>query len=303
LGGPTDWVYFDGTVVLKQIIFVRICWDKIMEKRMLEQNINDERGQGGNPISYRPEIRIIAEDYEIPQLNRKRRISILLPKSYGSSEKSYPVLYLHDGQNLFDGGGPFGNWAIDEKLSDLASKGMGDVIVVAIDHAEEERVLEFSPFKETKWGKGDGKKYLKFLVETLKPHIDKNFRTLKEREHTGVGGSSMGGLISIYAGLRYPSVFGKLMIFSPSLWITPKIYFDAIAFHQPYPTDIYLYAGGAESVNMVGNVKRLKQVLEDKNKEGAMVNIELHIDPQGKHEEWFWSQEFPAAMEFLYYRN
>jgi predicted alpha/beta superfamily hydrolase len=274
-----------------------------MEKSMLEHNINEEGSKGESNKSYCPEIRIIADDYEIPQLNRKRRISILLPNGYGSSSKSYPVLYLHDGQNLFDGGGPFGNWAVDEKLSEMARKGMGDIIVVAIDHAEEERVLEFSPFKETKWGKGDGKKYLKFLVETLKPHIDKNFRTLKERESTGVGGSSMGGLISIYAGLRYPSVFGKLMIFSPSLWITPKIYFDAINFHQPYPTDIYLYAGGAESVNMVGNVERLKQILEARNKEGTKVNIELNIDPNGKHEEWYWSKEFPTALEFLYFRN
>jgi len=270
---------------------------------MLENKIKGDGSQQEKPISYLPEIRIIAEDYDIPQLNRKRRISVLLPFSYKSSSKRYPVLYLHDGQNLFDGGGPFGNWAIDEKLSEMARNGMGDIIVVAIDHAEEERVLEFSPFKETKWGKGDGKKYLKFLVETLKPNIDKNYRTLKEREFTGVGGSSMGGLISIYAGLRYPSIFGKLMIFSPSLWITPKIYFDAINFHQPYPNDIYLYAGGAESVNMVGNVEKLKQILEERNKEDAEVNIEINIDPNGKHEEWFWSQEFPTALEFLYFRN
>ncbi|MBC8767483.1 alpha/beta hydrolase [Arenibacter sp. BSSL-BM3] len=274
-----------------------------MKKSMLENNNDGVESHLENPISYNPEIRIIADDYEIPQLNKKRRISVLLPHGYEYSSKSYPVLYLHDGQNLFDGGGPYGNWAIDEKLSDLSKNGMGDIIVVAIDHAEEERVLEFSPFKETKWGKGDGKKYLKFLVETLKPQIDKNFRTLKEREFTGVGGSSMGGLISIYAGLRYPSVFGKLMIFSPSLWITPKIYFDAINFHQPYPTDIYLYAGGDESANMVGNVEKLKQILEEKNKEGTKVNIELHIDPDGKHEEWFWSREFPTALEYLYFRN
>lgn len=272
-----------------------------MKKIMLNHNFNGVNDQRDSLLTYKPEILIIEEDYEIPQLNKRRRISVLLPHGYDSSSKSYPVLYLHDGQNLFGGGGPYGSWAIDEKLSELTRNGKGDVIVVAIDHAEEERVLEFSPFKETKWGKGDGKKYLKFLVETLKPHIDKNFRTLREREFTGVGGSSMGGLISIYAGLRYPSNFGKLMIFSPSLWITPKIYLDAINFHQPFPTDIYLYAGGAESVNMVGNVEKLKQILEAKNKERAKVNIELNIDPNGKHEEWFWSQEFPKALEYLYF--
>ena len=253
--------------------------------------------------SYAPEIRIIAEDYSIPQLNKKRRIAALLPYNYESSSKNYPVLYLHDGQNLFDKGGPYGNWNIDKKLELLAKEGKGDIIIIAVDHAEEERVLEFSPFKKTQWGKGHGKKYLQFLVETLKPYVDKNFRTLPTREFTGVGGSSMGGLISIYAGLKYPEVFSKLMIFSPSLWVTPKIYFDAINFKQPFPTAIYLYAGGAESVNMVPNVEHLKRVLEKENVAETKITIKLSIDPDGQHQEAFWGEEFPLAVDFLFFHN
>lgn len=252
--------------------------------------------------SYLPGIRIIAEDYNIPQLSKKRRISVLLPYNYDKTSKGYPVLYLHDGQNLFDDGGPYGNWGIDKKLAKLAQKGKGDIIIIAIDHAEEERVLEFSPFKKTKWGKGHGKKYLKFLVETLKPHVDKNFRTLSTREFTGIGGSSMGGLISIYAGLMYPEVFSKLMVFSPSLWITPKIYFDAINFDHPFPTEIYLYAGGKESENMVPNVKHLKRILEKKGVSANKINIHLSIDRKGQHSEAFWGEEFPVAVDHLFFR-
>lgn len=268
-----------------------------IERDMVKENKEIQNGM------YSPKITIIADDYIIPQLNKKRRISALLPYDYETSNKNYPVLYLHDGQNLFDKGGPYGNWSIDKKLELLAQEGKGDLIIIAVDHAEEERVLEFSPFKKTQWGKGHGKKYLQFLVETLKPYVDANFRTLPHREFTGVGGSSMGGLISIYAGLKYPEVFSKLMIFSPSLWVTPKIYFDAINFKQPFPTDIYLYAGGEESVNMVPNVEHLKRVLEKENISETKINIKLSIDPKGQHKEAYWGEEFPLAVDFLFFQK
>lgn len=96
---------------------------------------------------------------------------------------------------------------------------MADIIIVSIDHAEDERIAEFTPSYRTRLGVGDGKKYARFLADTLKPHVDQHFRTLPDRVHTGIGGSSMGGLITIYAGLMYPEVYGKLMVFSPSLWV------------------------------------------------------------------------------------
>jgi len=251
--------------------------------------------------SFAPLIKVIAEDYEIPQLGKDRRICVLLPHNYQKSRQHYPVLYLQDGQNLFGDKSPFGTWAIDEKLTKLAKIGKGDIIIIAIDHGEEERLKEFSPFRRTKLGRGEGKKYVHFLANTLKPYIDKNFRTLPSREFTGVGGSSMGGLISIYAGLMRPELFGKLMIFSPALWISPNIYWDAIHFMIPYQMDIYLYAGGEESKNMIPTTRRLKNILEQKGMDFSKINLNMSIDPQGRHHESYWGEEFPKAIQWLYF--
>jgi len=251
--------------------------------------------------SFAPLIKVLAEDYEIPQLGKDRRICALLPHNYRKSRQHYPVLYLQDGQNLFGDKSPFGNWAIDEKLTKLAKIGNGDIIIIAIDHAEEERLKEFSPFRRTKLGRGEGKKYVHFLANTLKPYVDQNFRTLPSREFTGVGGSSMGGLISIYAGLMRPEMFGKLMIFSPSLWISPNIYWDAIHFMIPYQMDIYLYAGGEESKNMIPTTRRLKNILEHKGMDFSKINLNMSIDPLGRHHESYWGEEFPKAIQWLYF--
>ena len=154
--------------------------------------------------NYQPIIEIIEEDYEIPQLKRHRRIAVLLPFDYYENDKEYPVLYLHDGQNLFDEESPFGNWAIDQSLGRLASQGSGDVVVVSIDHGGEDRLNEYLPFNTRKYGKGQGKLYIQFLMETLMPYVEKHFRVLTDGDHTGIGGSSMGALISLYAGLSFP---------------------------------------------------------------------------------------------------
>ena len=182
-----------------------------------------------NPNHY-PIIEVISESFEIPQLIKTRRIAALLPHNYYQSEKHYPVLYLQDGQNLFDDYAPFGSWGVDKKLAEMSENGLGEIIIISIDHAKEERIEEFTPSYKTKLGRGQGKKYVRFLADTLKPYVDKNFRTLNKREFTGIGGSSMGALISIYAGFMYPEVFSKLMVFSPSLWVAPNIHFPKHSF-------------------------------------------------------------------------
>lgn len=247
-----------------------------------------------------PEIRVISEQFEIPQLIKTRRIAALLPHNYSQSDRKYPVLYLQDGQNLFDEYAPYGNWGLDKKLAVMAEKGIGDIIIVAIDHAEEERIAEFTPSANTKLGRGQGKKYVRFLADTLKPYIDKHFRTLSGRSNTGIGGSSMGGLISIYAGMMYPEVYGRLMVFSPSLWAAPNIHFHAINLEAASDVKIYLYGGGEESINMIPNINNFKTAIE---KQGIEVNIDfkISIDPKGKHNEARWGEEFPKAAEWLFY--
>jgi len=249
-----------------------------------------------------PKVQVVSEKFEIPQLGKTRKVYILLPHDYDQNlDKHYPVLYMQDAQNLFGKGSNYGNWEIDKRLSLLTKKELGDVIVVAIEHGEEDRFNEYSPYTVEKKGKGLGMKYANFIVRKLKPFIDANYRTKTERKFTGIGGSSMGGLISIYAGLMYPEAIGRLMVLSPALWVSPKIYFDAIEFFNPMDTKIYLYGGGKESAAMIPNVKKMKETIESQGWDAEKIQIKLSTDPKGEHNEKRWGQEFPKAIEWLFY--
>ncbi|MBK7406925.1 MAG: alpha/beta hydrolase [Saprospirales bacterium] len=258
------------------------------------------KGLAYNP-EFLPKIQVISEQFEIPQLIKTRRIAALLPHDYHETDKCYPVLYLQDGQNLFDDFAPFGNWAVDKKLAVMAEKGIADIIIISIDHAAEERVAEFTPSYQTRLGVGDGKKYTRFLADTLKPFVDQHFRTLTDRTHTGIGGSSMGGLISIYAGLMYPEVYGRLMVFSPSLWVAPNIPDFGLPFDDPLPAKIYIYAGGKEGSSMIPNINRYRNALERKGMNMSHIDFRTSIDPEGTHSEEHWGREFPKALEWLFF--
>lgn len=250
--------------------------------------------------NFLPQIQLISDEFEIPQLNTTRKVWALLPHDYDYSSESYPVMYLQDAQNLFNENAEYGNWEIDKKLAVMSEYKVGKIIVIAVEHAEADRVKEYNVGK-TILGKGQGKKYIKFLVETLKPYVDSNFRTKKEREFTGIGGSSMGGLVSIFSGIRYPDVFGKLMIFSPSLWVTPKIKFKN--YENSEATKIYLYAGGDESETMIEHVETFKNSMLESEFVDDKMKINLSINKLGKHNETYWSDEFPKAIEWLFFNT
>lgn len=250
--------------------------------------------------SYYPRIEILDEAYEIAQLGRTRRIAVLLPHDYYQTDKKYPVMYLHDGQNLFDEYAPYGNWGVDKSLTTLSEQGIGDVIIVAIDHGGELRIQEYLPYSTPRYTDAEGGLYLRFMLEDLKPMIDARFRVLPERESTGIGGSSLGGLISLFAGFKHSDVFGKMMIFSPSLWISEEIYEMAKEYVPAGPTDIYLYAGGMESANHYGQVLRLENTLQEKRKYDDF-DITFSHNPTGQHKEIHWGHQFPIALKWLYY--
>jgi len=258
-----------------------------------------------NGLAYRPEllpdIRVISDRFEIPQLIKTRRIAALLPHDYEDSEKRYPVLYLQDGQNLFDEFAPFGTWGVDKKLAVMAEKGIADIIIISIDHAESERIAEFTPSWQTKLGVGDGKKYVRFLADTLKPYVDHHFRTLPGRQATGIGGSSMGGLVSIYAIMMHPEVYGRLLVFSPSLWVAPNIPRLNLPFADPDGTRIYIYAGGREGRSMIPNINRYGKALERSGLNRTNPDVRISIDPEGLHNEEHWGREFPKAVEWLFF--
>jgi predicted alpha/beta superfamily hydrolase len=252
--------------------------------------------------NFLPKVHLISEEFEIPQLNKTRRVWALLPYDYEESEESYPVLYLQDAQNLFNEKAKYGNWEIDKKLAVMSEYNIGKIIVIAIEHAEQDRIKEYNVGK-TILGVGQGKKYIRFITDTLKPFVDKTYRTKTERENTGIGGSSMGGLVSIFSGLMYPEVYGKLMIFSPSLWVIPKMDFNSIDFSEPGDTKIYLYAGGDESATMIDHVKKFKKNMIQNEFVTSKMKINLSINTLGKHNETYWSDEFPKAIEWLFFNT
>lgn len=250
--------------------------------------------------SYLPLIEIIDENFEIPQLIKTRRIAALLPHDYYSSNKSYPVLYLQDGQNLFDDFAPFGSWELPKKLAEMAKNGYGDIIVIAIDHAESERIKEFTPSQKTALGIGDGKKYASFLCETLKPYVDNLYRTRQEPEHTGIGGSSMGGLVSIYAAMQHPHTFSKLLIFSPSMWVSPELSKEFIYGTPEFNGRIYLYGGAKEGSDMIVHLEKFHELIKE-NPHGRNLPVKLSIREDGEHNETAWGVEFPAAVKWLFF--
>lgn len=255
-------------------------------------------GQSFNP-DYFPILAPCRAAISVPQLKTRRRARVLLPYDYAQTDKRYPVLYLNDGQNLIGAGSEYGSWEVDRRLAVLASRQHHDVIVVAIDHAGEKRIQEFTPDR-TIAGTGDGRNYLDFVTKTLKPLIDKTFRTKPEAATTGIGGSSMGGLISLYAGLLHPDVFGRLLVFSPSLWIAPTVYDDARALAGGFPAKWYLYGGVKESKHMVSSIKQFANALAW-NTLNRQIDVQVSIDPKGQHSESFWGHEFPNALEWLFY--
>lgn len=255
-------------------------------------------GHSVNP-EYWPKLGWLDNKFTMPQLRTTRRIRVLVPYDYDRSARHYPVLYLNDGQNLIGAGSEYGSWEVDRRLAVLASRHHHEVIVVAIDHGGVNRIREFTPEK-TLADTGDGHNYLKFLVHTLKPFIDSHFRTLPDAMHTGLGGSSLGGLISLYGGLLHPEVFGRLLVFSPSLWIAQTVFADAAHFQAAGPTKVYLYGGVKESKYMVPAIHQLTDRLRQSPRHD-LIRFQSSIDPKGRHRESFWGRELPRALEWLFY--
>ena len=245
-------------------------------------------------------VKIISENFDVPQLKTTRRIWIYLPKDYETSHQKYSVMYLQDAQNLFDDTTSYaGEWQVDETLNKIFEKTGKSVIVVGIDNGGEKRIEELSPFKNAKYGGGNGENYVKFIVETLKPYIDKNYRTKSCKKHTTIGGSSLGALISVYAAVKYPETFGKVLAFSSAFWFNAE---DLNAFishskvnlkHQKY----YFVQGKHEDEDMEAQTQRVIETLKSKNVKSK--NIFLKIDEDGKHNEMYWRREFEGAVLWL----
>ena len=247
-----------------------------------------------------PGVHVPAQRFAMPGLGRERTLRLYLPPSYESApDKRYPVIYMHDGQNLFDDATSYaGEWGVDETMDAFARTRGFEAIVVGIDNGGEERLHELSPWTNPKYGAAQGEQYMAFVVDTVKPFIDARYRTLPDRTNTAIAGSSMGGLISHYALLRHPQVFGKAAIFSPSYWFSNEVYTQTAAHPWPADTRVYFYIGGREGDESVADVERMLPLLA--TPDHAVRDVTFHIEPDAEHNERAWRVEFPRAVAWLF---
>jgi predicted alpha/beta superfamily hydrolase len=251
------------------------------------------------PSTALPGVRLLPEQLEIPGLNRKRQVRMYLPPGYATSGKRYPVLYMHDAQNLFDDATSYaGEWKVDETLDALSKEGKLELIVVGIDNGGDKRMTELNAWDSARFGQAEGKQYTDFVVKTLKPMIDSQYRTLPDRANTAIMGSSMGGLASHYAIAQYPQVFSKAGVFSPAYWTAPAS-FDFVGTH-PLPKDarVYLLMGEKEGDSMVPDVERMAGVVRTSGH--PVDGTVLKIVPGAKHNEGFWSGELREALLWMF---
>ncbi|HEV2750529.1 MAG TPA: alpha/beta hydrolase-fold protein [Gemmatimonadales bacterium] len=252
--------------------------------------------------AWRGELHVIP-DVLSPELGNRRSLIVSTPASYAAGDRRYPVLYMQDGQNLFDPRTSFaGDWGLSTALGWASRRGI-EPIVVGIYNAGTARFDEYSPFVEPRSGGGGGgggagDRYLEFLIRTVKPLVDGRFRTLPDRASTGIAGSSLGGLISLYAFFRLHSVFGFVGAFSPSLWFGNEAIFDVVARSARPAGRIYLDIGLREGERHVMLARRMRDLLIERGFEPRRT-LRYVEDRQGAHREADWGRRFRKALPFL----
>jgi predicted alpha/beta superfamily hydrolase len=256
---------------------------------------------------------LIARNIYSPQLKNERNLLVWLPPSYGTTDKHYPVLYMHDGDNLFDAyATDFGEWQIDEALITLAEEGI-EIIIVGIPNMGEKRFNEYCPFDDIKPAMGDT--YLDFIINTIKPMIDEDYHTLPAPAHTGIAGSSMGGLISLYGFLKYPDVFGMCGAFSPVFWYNDNALYQTIQTYATGHGRVYLDIGTQEGevyAYLVSNKSTpdeaahsvyrdgVRQLRDGLMQKGYSANL-LYVEDEGaRHNEYAWAKRLPDSFRFLF---
>lgn len=279
---------------------------RVQVKQEMEIEVSIDAWRDEFPLSTAsPQVHVLADDFYLPQLNSRRRIWIYLPKNYRLSDKRYPVLYMHDGQHLFDEATSVGRagpveWRVDKTI-DAARH---SAIVVGIEHpaqvVDREREFIVHPFRDV--DKPAGALYLRDIVDVVKPFVDKNYRTLSDKRHTAMVGSSLGGLLTLYAGAFYPEVFGALGVFSPSIWTGRKQLSDFFAMKLKEDPKIlcgqryYFYVGGKEkrrsSLNDETDMRSDVLDFIDRHKKAMCVKMTIDIDEEGKHGALYWQKAF-----------
>jgi len=238
----------------------------------------------------------------------KRNIHIYLPPDYYQDRsKRFPVLYMQDGQNLFNPRTSFAGvaWQIDKTAQELIlKKKISSLIIVGIDNSGEQRINEYTPIASNKTG-GKADKYSQMLIYELKPFIDHHYRTLPEREFTGLGGSSLGGLFSLYLGIKRPDVFSRLAIMSPSLWWADGfILREVLALPSKQKLRVWLDIGKREGRYIKNQARLLQKIMIKKgwkkHRNDKLADFRYLEAPKAGHNEFSWGERFGKVLKFLF---
>ena len=241
-------------------------------------------------------------NFSSPQLGDTRTLRIFLPPSYSLNPmKRYPVLYMHDGQNLFEAATAFGGveWRVDETINDLVNQGrMDEVIVVGVDNGGSDRIYEYTPCCDPQYGGGGANTYERFLLETVKPFVDQNYRTLTSSQNTAIMGSSLGGLVSTYIGRRQPTKFGKLAGLSSSFWwnnqMLPR---EVEASTVKVPVNIYIDAG-TSSDGLPDTTRMRDALVVDGYVQGR--DLYYYVAQGAGHNEAAWAARLHLPLTYLF---
>ena len=238
------------------------------------------------------------EGVRSPELGNRRDVDVYLPPSYQDSGRHYPVVSMHDGQNLFDHALSFaGEWHVDDTMERIAAEGV-EAIIVGVPNMGPERADEYSPFRDERLGGGRGDLYVRFLTDTLKPLVDEQFRTRREPGQTGLIGSSMGGLISLHGFLQRPDVFGFAGVMSPSLWFARGAIFETVRHVTRWSGRLYLDTGTGEGRAQVRQAREMARLLR---RGAAHPRLQMrYVEARDAgHNEEAWASRFEHAIRWL----
>ncbi|EJN60873.1 hypothetical protein HSB1_14760 [Halogranum salarium B-1] len=245
----------------------------------------------------------VSSTIETP-LSTDRHLLVSLPPSYTDSDRSYPVVYMHDGQNLFDEAtSNSGEWCVDETMARLSDEGR-EAIVVGIPHGGDARGDEYTPYPHEEYGGGDADQYLQFLFETVKPLVDETFQTHPGREATGLVGSSLGGVVSLYGFFEYGAKVGFAGVMSPAFWWPGEPMFEYVADQSRTDGRLYVDVGGQESPDNPelneAYVRDAERMAEQLREQGFTDDrLRFVVDDDARHHESEWAERFPDTMRFL----
>jgi predicted alpha/beta superfamily hydrolase len=237
-------------------------------------------------------------------LRNQRDLIVYTPTGYDDqTSRHFPVLYLHDGQNLFDGATSFipgQDWHVGSTADHFIQSGAVEPLIIIGMYNTKARIREYTPTHVPKLGGGRADRYAKFLIEEVKPFVDREYRTLSGPAHTGIGGSSLGGLVSLYLGLKHAHIFGKIAALSPSVWWNQLVIHRFVQSMniQPRPR-IWLDIGTREGPRIVQEVENFRDVLL---KKGWRREYDLHYEcvEGAEHNEAAWAQLVGPFLQFLF---